>query len=89
MPRSFTSVLSSKPSRVLITGLVAAWDPVSRELQIGRDTFWVAPGVSVTDLRAGASVTAVGYQEDLSARRMVTDLTLEAPRTRIAVDATS
>jgi hypothetical protein len=36
----------------------------------------------------GASVTAFGYQEDLSARRLVTDLTLDAPRTRIPVDAT-
>jgi hypothetical protein len=81
---SFTSVVSSKPWRVLITGLVAAWDPVSRELRIGHDTFWVAPGVVVTGLRPGAGVTAVGYQKDLTGRRIVTELTLDAPRAWIA-----
>ena len=88
MTRSFTSVVSSKPWRALITGLLDAWDPVGREMRIGPDHFWVAPGVSVTGLRPGASVTAFGYQEDLPDRRIVTDLTLDAPRTRIPVDAT-
>jgi hypothetical protein len=88
MTSSFTSVVSSKPLRVLITGLIDAWDPVGRGLRIGHDHLWVAPGVSVTGLRPGASVTAVGHQEDLTGRRIVTELTLHAPRTRIAVDAT-
>jgi hypothetical protein len=87
MTSSFTSVVSSKPLRVLITGLIGAWDPVERELWIGHDHFWVAPGVSVTGLRAGASVTALGYQEDLTARRIVTALTVDAPRARIAQEA--
>jgi hypothetical protein len=84
MTSSFTSVVSSKPLRVLITGLIDAWDPVRRELRIGHDHFWVAPGVSVTGLRLGASVTALGHQEDLTGRRIVTELTLDAPRARIA-----
>jgi hypothetical protein len=84
MTSSFTSVVSSKPLRVLITGLIDAWDPVGRGLRIGHDHFWVAPGVSVTGLRPGASVTALVHQEDLTGRRIVTEFTLDAPRARIA-----
>jgi hypothetical protein len=87
MPQSFTSVVSSKPLRILITGVLDTWDPVERELRIGHDHFWMAPGVSVTGLRAGAIVTALGYQEDLTARRIVTALTLDTPRARKALDA--
>jgi hypothetical protein len=34
MSRSFTSVVSSKPLRFLITGCIDAWDPVTRELRM-------------------------------------------------------
>ena len=54
MSGSFTSVVSSKPLRFLITGCIDAWDPVTRELRIDHDQLWVAPGVSVMGLRAGA-----------------------------------
>ena len=84
MSRSFTSVVSSKPLRFLITGCIDAWDPVTRELRIDHDQLWVAPGVSVMGLRAGVCLTALGYQEDLTGRRIMTELTLDVPRARIA-----
>jgi hypothetical protein len=47
MPRSFTSVMSSQPLRFLITGSIAAWDPVRRRLKIDGRRLWVAPTVAV------------------------------------------
>ena len=84
MSRSFTSVVSSRPLRFIITGGIDAWDPVTCGLRINHNQFWVAPGVSVMGLRAGAYLTALGYQEDLTGRRIITELTLDVPRTRIA-----
>jgi hypothetical protein len=34
MPRLFTSIVSSKPLRFLITGSITAWDPVRHRLRI-------------------------------------------------------
>jgi hypothetical protein len=38
--------------------------------------FWLSPGVSVAGLIQGARVTAIGYQDDVTARWVVTQLTL-------------
>jgi hypothetical protein len=72
-----------------IAGTIVTWDSFGRWLRIGERNFWVAPSVSVAGLAPGARVTASGHQEDLTARWIVTDLTLDAPRTRIAGDIPS
>jgi hypothetical protein len=75
MTRSFTSVVSSKPLRFLITGSIAAWDPVRCRLKIDGRRLWVAPTVAVGGVANGALVTASGHQEDVTARWVVTQLT--------------
>jgi hypothetical protein len=77
MPRSFTSVVSSKPLRFLITGSIAAWDPVRRRLKIDGRRLWVAPTVAVFAVANGALVTASGHQDHPSARWIVTDFTFD------------
>jgi hypothetical protein len=47
-------------------------------------TFWVAPSVLEAGLIPGARISVVGHQEGLTARWIVTELTLDAPRARIA-----
>jgi hypothetical protein len=64
------------PRCFVIDGLIATWDSVGRVLRIGEYTLSVAPGVSVAGLIPGAKVTASGHQEDLTARWIVTSLTL-------------
>jgi hypothetical protein len=76
MSRSFTSVVSSNPLRFLITGSIAAWDPVRRRLKIDGRRLWVAPTVAILGIVNGAMVTAIGHQEDLTARWIVTRFTL-------------
>lgn len=77
MPRSFTSVTSSNPLRFLITGSIAAWDPIRRRLKIDGRRLWVAPTVSVFGVANGALVTASGHQEDPGARWIVTHLAFD------------
>jgi hypothetical protein len=84
MARSFTSVVSSKPLRFLITGSIAAWDPIRRRLKIDGRRLWVAPAVAVSGVADGALVTASGHQEHPSARWIVTDFAFDAPRPRSA-----
>jgi hypothetical protein len=67
-----------------IAGTVDTWDAFGRWLRIGARTVWVAPSVSVAGLTPGARVTASGHQEEPTARWIVTDLTLDPPRPRIA-----
>ena len=62
--------------RFSIAGTIATWDPFGRWLRIGVRNFWVAPGVSVAGLIPGATVSIIGHQEDLTARWIVTQLTL-------------
>lgn len=71
-----------------IAGTIVAWDSFGHWLRIGERNFWVDPSVSVAGLTPRARVTASGHQ-DLTARWIVTDLTLDAPRTRIAGDIPS
>lgn len=66
-----------------ITGTIATWDPGGRWLRIGTRNFWLAPGVSVAGLVPGSGVTASGHQDDLTARWIVTQVTLDASRARI------
>jgi hypothetical protein len=73
MPPSFTSIVSSKPLRFLITGPIAAWDPVKRRLRIDGRRLWVAPTVAVDALANGVLVTATGHQGDPGTRWIVTD----------------
>jgi hypothetical protein len=77
MPRAFTSIVSSTPVRFLITGSIAAWDPVAREMKIGEHRLLVAPAVSVFGVADGALVTASGHQEHPSARWVVTDFAFD------------
>jgi hypothetical protein len=77
MPRSFTSIVSSTPLRFLITGSIAAWDPVRRRLKIGGRRLWVVPAVSIFRVANGALVTASGHQEHPSARWMVTNFAFD------------
>ena len=77
MPRSFTSVVSSQPLRFLITGSIAAWDPVRRRLKIDGRRLWVAPTVVVVGVTNGALVTASGHQDPPSARWIVTDFAFD------------
>lgn len=73
MPRSFTSVVSTKPLRFLITGRIAAWDPVRRRLKMDGRRLWVAPMVDVAGVANGVLVTASGHQGDPGTRWIVTD----------------
>jgi hypothetical protein len=62
-------------------GDITVWDPIHRHLEIGRRTFRVASGVTVTGLTAGVHVTITGYVERSAApaslaRWIVTQLTL-------------
>ena len=75
MSPSFTSIVSSKPLRFLMTGSITAWDPVRRRLKIDGRRLWVAPTVAVGGVANGALVTASGHQEDVTGRWIVTQLT--------------
>jgi hypothetical protein len=77
MTRSFTSLVSSKPLQFLTTGPISAWDPLSRRLTIGGHLLWVAPMVSVLGVADGTLVTAIGHEDDSSARWIVTDLAFD------------
>jgi hypothetical protein len=77
MTRSFTSLVSSKPLRFLITGPISAWDPLSRRLTIDGRRLRVSPMVSVVGVLDGAIVTASGHQDDSSARWIVTNLAFD------------
>ena len=72
MPRSFTSVVSSKPLRFLITGSIHSWDPIRRRLKIDGRRLWVAPTVEVVGVANGVLVTASGHQDRPSVRWIVT-----------------
>ena len=63
------------PLRFSLTGTVATWDAVGRWLRIVERTLWVAPGVVVAGSALGATITVIGYQEALTARWIVTELT--------------
>ena len=77
MPRSFTSIVSSKPLRFLTTGSIAAWDPIRRRLKIDGRRLWVAPTASVLGVANGALVTASGHQDNPGARWIVTDFAFD------------
>jgi hypothetical protein len=75
MPRSFTSIVCSKPLRFLITGPINAWDPIRRRLRIDGRRLWVAPSVAVDGVANGILVTASGHRGDPGTRWIVTDFT--------------
>lgn len=68
---------SAPEAQFSITGTIATWDPFGRWLCIGEHEFWLAPGVSGTNLVPGARVTASGHHDELTARWIVTILTLD------------
>jgi hypothetical protein len=76
MTTPFPSPTAPEPLQFSIAGTIATWDPFGRWLRIGVRNFWVAPGVSVAGLIPGAPVSIIGHQEDLTARWIVTQLTL-------------
>jgi hypothetical protein len=67
---------TAEPLRFSILGTVVTWDSFGRWLRMGERNFWVAPGVLVAGLTPGARVTAIGHQDDLTARWIVTDIKL-------------
>jgi hypothetical protein len=73
-----TSFPSSSDLRFSIAGSIASWDPYGRWLRIGQRNFWVAPGVVVAGLAPGATVTAIGHQDDSTGRWIVTQLTTDS-----------
>ena len=77
MTTPFSPPTAPEPLRFSIVGRIATWDPFGRWLRIGERNFWVAPGVTVAGLIPGAMVTALGHQEDLTARWVVTALTVD------------
>ena len=77
MARSFTSLIASTPAQFLITGPVAAWDPVQRRLKIDGRRLRVAPGVAVAGVANGVLATASGHQDPQSARWIVTDFAID------------
>jgi hypothetical protein len=66
--------MAPEPLRFSILGTIVTCDAFGRCLRIGGRDVWVVPGVSMAGLAPGARVTASGYQEDLTARWIVTDL---------------
>ena len=74
-----TDVMSDCPPHTqpfVINGEILAWNPLRRELQIGTHLVSLAPSVSVAKLTCGVTVTASGQEDRLSARWIVTGLTL-------------
>ena len=76
MTTPFPSPTDPAARQFFATGAVAHWEPVGRWLRIGERHCWVAPGVAVAGLIEGRRITASGYQDDLTARWVVTQLTL-------------
>ena len=62
---------SSSDLRFSIAGPIVSWDQHGRWLRIGVRNFWLSPGVSVAGLVQGARVTAIGYQDDATALKLV------------------
>ena len=77
MARSFTSLIASTPAQFLITGPVAAWDPVQRRLKIDGRRLWVAPAVAVAGVANGVLVTASGHQAFPGSQWIVTDFAID------------
>jgi hypothetical protein len=74
-----TDVLTDCPPNTrafVIQGEILAWDPLSRELQIGTHLVSVAPSVPVAKLKCGVRGTVFGQEGRLSARWIVTQLTV-------------
>ena len=74
-----TDVMSDCPPHTqpfVINGEILAWDPLRRALQIGTHLVSVAPSVPVAKLKCGMTVTVFGQEDRLSARWIVTHLTL-------------
>jgi hypothetical protein len=74
-----TDVMIDSPPNTqafVIKGEILAWDPLQRELQIGTHLVSVASSVPVTKLKCGVTVTVSGQEDRLSARRIVTNITL-------------
>jgi len=56
-----TALTGPDPRRFLSMGSSRPGIPITRVLQIGEKTHWVAPDVSVTGLAIRVKVTAAGY----------------------------
>jgi hypothetical protein len=74
-----TDVMIDSPPHMkafVINGEILAWDPLRRELQIGTHLVFVAPSVPVAKLKCGVTVRVSGQEDRISARWIVTGLTL-------------
>jgi len=70
------ATVDPEPFQFVIAGIISAWSPVTRLLQIGGHELWVARDVSVTNVATGHRSTAVGHVEP-TGRRVVTRLTVD------------
>ena len=66
------------PLPFAVSGIVRAWNPISREMQVGERLLTVAPAVSVTGLALGAGILAAGHQEQAGAPHVITRLILRS-----------
>jgi hypothetical protein len=57
-----------------VNGLITAWDPVQRRLEILERELWVTPGLSITGVVNGLQATASGHIPHPGARWIVTEL---------------
>jgi hypothetical protein len=64
------------PLRFAVAGIVMAWNPFSRDVQISERTFTVAPTVSITEMAPGAHILAAGHQEHAGASQVITRFTI-------------
>ena len=74
-----TDVMIESPPNTqafVITGEILAWDLLQRQLQVGTHLVSVAPSVPVAKLKCGVTVTVSGQEDRLSARWIVTNITL-------------
>ena len=74
-----TDVMTDRPPDTrafVINGEILAWDPLSREVQIGAHRLAVAPSVAVAKLECGLVCRVFGQEDRLSARWIVTHFTV-------------
>jgi hypothetical protein len=60
----------------VIKGEIRAWDPFTRELQIGTHLVSVAPSVPTMRLKCGVTGTVSGQEDCLSGRWIVAHVTV-------------
>jgi hypothetical protein len=75
-PASVRARRSLWPLAFAIAGVILAWNPISREVQISGRTFTVASHVSVIRMAFGAHILAAGHKEHTGAPQVISRLTI-------------